>query len=940
MVVSCDWSRRCGPIDGGRKKVNCKQQREHMKPEAELRESAITYSHMPGYVGSVFLFHAWRLPVPSLWLDIFQKVKALGFNAVSTYINWSLIEATKGTFELNGIFAYDAFFQAAKEAGLYIIVRPGPYINAELSAGGLPGWRFHAPEGVWWRINNQSYYNEIQPYVQTVGQMLVPYSIDNGGPIILLQLENELSGPAVGGTAFPPTEYMGFLANEFASAGLTVPTFHNDVSHGGVWAHDNPPNVYAYDQYPIPCGTISTSLQQNDYNLYLQYASNTPHMVAEFAGGFYDQIFGGTNWGHIGWDEVYTSYDYRAAIREDRSITREKYAEIKLENQFLKVSPSTLTSRLVTSATPSFTNTSEIVVTKTWDNITDATYWTSRHSSATDTSNVTFTLTLDTSQGNYTIPQLGGALSMAGYDSKIHVTNYPAGDVTLLYSSGEILSWKKYGSTTFIFIYGNPGELHETAVLNASGNCDVLEGAINKCVERDSSIIVNYFTTGQNVVSIGSDIVLYLLDRPTAYQYWFPDLSTTDVFQSINTDSPTVKGPYLVRSASISGDTLSLTGDLNTTVNVEFLAPPSVTNFEWNGANVATKRTTQGSYSGTLQFTAPNISMPNLANLAWKSIDSLPEIQNSYSDALWISASNTTTVNEARSLTTPTSLYAGDYGYHVGNILYRGHFTATGNETAFFIQVCGGYSFGFAVWLNETFLGGNYGGASSNTNQETFQLGPITAGKNYVLTVVTQNQGYNENDAGGITYPRGILNYNFVGSNAPISWKITGNLGGEEYVDKTRGPMNEGGLYAERQGWHQPSPPSATWASSSPLTGISYGGVEFYTTTFDLGFPEGYDIPLAITIQGTPWIRVQIYVNGYQFGVYESNIGPQTVFPIPQGIINHSGKNTLAISLWAFASSGGSITQLSLNTTGTYQTGYKTVESVPQPSYTARPNAF
>lgn len=193
---------------------------------------------------------------------------------------------------------------------------------------------------------------------------------------------------------------------------------------------------------------------------------------------------------------------------------------------------------------------------------------------------------------------------------------------------------KQYGSTTFIFIYGNPGELHETAILNASGNCDVLEGAINKCVEQDSSIIVNYFTTGQNVVSIGSDIVLYLLgiaspthpfitqtnpllDRPTAYQYWFPDLSTTDVFQTVNTDSPAVKGPYLVRSASLSGDTLSLTGDLNATVNVEFLAPPSVTNFEWNGASVATRKTTQGSYTGTLQFTAPNITILNLANLDW-----------------------------------------------------------------------------------------------------------------------------------------------------------------------------------------------------------------------------------------------------------------------------------------------------------------------------------
>lgn len=67
-----------------------------------------------------------RLPNPALWLDIFQKVKALGFNAISTYVNWSLLEATKGSMRMDGIFAYDEFFKAARAANIYVIVRPGP----------------------------------------------------------------------------------------------------------------------------------------------------------------------------------------------------------------------------------------------------------------------------------------------------------------------------------------------------------------------------------------------------------------------------------------------------------------------------------------------------------------------------------------------------------------------------------------------------------------------------------------------------------------------------------------------------------------------------------------------------------------------------------------------------------------------------------------------
>lgn len=84
--------------------------------------------------------HPFRLPVPTLYLDIFQKIKALGFNMVSFYVDWALLEGKPGHFRADGIFDLEPFFDAATKAGIYLLARPGPYINAEASGGGFPGW--------------------------------------------------------------------------------------------------------------------------------------------------------------------------------------------------------------------------------------------------------------------------------------------------------------------------------------------------------------------------------------------------------------------------------------------------------------------------------------------------------------------------------------------------------------------------------------------------------------------------------------------------------------------------------------------------------------------------------------------------------------------------------------------------------------------------------
>lgn len=86
-----------------------------------------------------FMIRSWvltrvhSLPVTDLWLDIFEKIKALGFNCVSFYVHWGYVEYKKDSFDFEGIRSYEPFFKAAREAGVYLIARPGPYINAETS---------------------------------------------------------------------------------------------------------------------------------------------------------------------------------------------------------------------------------------------------------------------------------------------------------------------------------------------------------------------------------------------------------------------------------------------------------------------------------------------------------------------------------------------------------------------------------------------------------------------------------------------------------------------------------------------------------------------------------------------------------------------------------------------------------------------------------------
>lgn len=662
-------------------------------------------------------------------------------------------------------------------------------------------------------------------------------------------------------------------------------------------------------------------------------------------------IFGGTNWGNLGHPGGYTSYDYGSVIKEDRTVTREKYSELKLQVTFLQSSPDYLTAVPGNSSTSLYSDNPDITVTPMLSNSTDhASFFVIRHTNYTSLASTKYRVTLPTSQGDLTVPQTNQSLSLNGRDSKIMVTDYDVQGTRLLYSTADVFTHAKVDNQTVLILYAGAGEYNEFAIEAPNAAVKSLQGGSSYSVvgNNSSSLTVIGWTAKpeESILQVTEGLVVYLLDRNTAYNYWLTDIDNTDSKLIIN-------GPYLVRSASISNDELHIKADFNASTKVEIVGiPAGTTKLFVNGAETETQASTLGKLAD-LSINAPSFNTPALSELEWKYIDSLPELQEGYDDSSWTVADKITTDNTFQRLITPVSTYSSDYGFHTGVLVYRGHFNATGREANFSVWTQGGSGFASSVWLDDHLLSSFTGNAANSSAKVKYDVTGVTleASTEHVLTVVVENMGLDEdyNVADDtMKAPRGILGWRLETSQStdtPITWKLTGNLGGEDYIDQIRGPLNEGGLFIERQGYHLPGAPTDSWESHSPLEGLGLPGIAFYATSFDLDLPsDEWDIPLAFSFSNdtasSGIYRAQLYVNGWQFGKLSSNIGPQTVFPVPEGILNYHGSNYVGISLWALEEGGAKIPGLELVPGVPVWTGREKVTLVDSPTWTQREGAY
>jgi beta-galactosidase len=216
--------------------------------------------------------HFARIP-RQYWRQRLQMAKAMGLNTIATYVFWNFHEPLPGKFDFsteNHDIA--SFIRMAKEEGLWVIVRPGPYACAEWEFGGYPWWLLKEKD-LLVRSRDPRFLKACERYLAHLGKELAPLQVTNGGPILLVQVENEY------GSYGDDKEFMGAMRDMIKSAGLKVPLFTADGPYQ-CKAGYLPGILPAINGEENP-GSLRDTV--NKYN-----AGNGPYFVPEFYPGWLD----------------------------------------------------------------------------------------------------------------------------------------------------------------------------------------------------------------------------------------------------------------------------------------------------------------------------------------------------------------------------------------------------------------------------------------------------------------------------------------------------------------------------------------------------------------------------------------------------------------------------------------------------------------------------
>ncbi|WP_258803777.1 glycoside hydrolase family 35 protein [Pseudarthrobacter sp. NS4] len=286
---------------------------------------------------------------PDQWADRINKARLMGLNTIETYVPWNEHSPAPGTFLADGGLDLARFLDLVQAAGLRAIVRPGPYICAEWDNGGLPAWLFTDPTiGV--RSSEPGYLAAVDSFMDHVLPIVVERQVMRGGPVILLQIENEY------GAYGNDKAYLQHLVDGAKRAGVDVPLFTCDQPCGTMIEDGSLPGLHKTGTFGSRAAERLAFLRERQ--------PTGPLMCAEFWNGWFDNwgthhhttdaaasaaeldtllsagasvniymFHGGTNFGFTSgandkgiYEPTVTSYDYDAPLGEDGHPTDKYFA--------------------------------------------------------------------------------------------------------------------------------------------------------------------------------------------------------------------------------------------------------------------------------------------------------------------------------------------------------------------------------------------------------------------------------------------------------------------------------------------------------------------------------------------------------------------------------------------------------------------------------------
>ncbi|MEU6380324.1 beta-galactosidase [Streptomyces sp. NPDC046909] len=817
--------------------------------------------------------HPFRLPSPSLWRDVLQKMRAHGYNAVRVPVAWNHHSPAPGTYDFTGVRDLDLFLRTAAETGLYVILRPGPHLGADLDAGGFPGWL--TATGGRARTTDPTYLSYADEWLTRVHEIAVRHLYTRGrGTVLLYEVESQGEGA-----------YLSHLRVKARADGIDVPLLPNSRSGGGRWV----PNAFDGDADAgqgipwggAPFGGKGYEQERRTRGAAYERSRHLTNLAAGVTLHNAGMAFGGTSWGWLPAPQVYTSYDYGAGLDEGRRQTAELAPAHTLGHLLRYVPDFAKLDRAKSVPSPD-------------DRLTV------HHLTNRDTGSHVYVVRNDSAEDVSTpLPAAGieVPVTVPAHDARLLTTELALGGRKLKYATAQLMFFAAAGRQDIALFSGRTGDMAQV-VLECPEEPEATRLDMEPAWIYDRGLLRVTAPLGVGGLSRlmveggGSDRPLLILfaDDAWAMRVWPFETPTGTVV---------AYGPSLVRDITLEGATAHVTGDTSTTTGFEVWGPRGIEHLTWNGRRVPTRLSATTSLLALQLLPGPEpLTLPVLEG--WRRRTENPESEPDFDDSAWTEAGEKT-VDKKNTDEKTSGLLADDHGFPYGDVWYRGRVSESEGVESVSLAYSTGTQGLLMAWLDGKPLGTH---RMPVPDKETARQGNWTATAvfevpkkarkrdEHVLSVLVRRM---QRDADSTA--RGLTEVTFKGASPKVSWRIQG----AGPADPVRGPLNNGGLYGEREGWHLPAGEydDSDWESAELPRTDRRQGVTWYRTTFRTAVPSGTDASVALTLDDDPKraYRVQIFLNGWNMGQYVNDVGPQHRFVLPNGVLRTRGTNTLALAV-------------------------------------------
>jgi beta-galactosidase len=820
-------------------------------------------------------FHYYRLPAPNLWKERLLKIKRAGYNAVDLYFSWGYHTEAPGQYDFTGVRDVDYLLALTEDIGLYVIARPGPYINSELDGGGLPAWLL-AMRDIPLRCrdvdNNHVDSPRYLAYVSEWYDQIVP-RIARHPNVILFQIENEYA------TNDLTPSYMRALYDAARRLGVTCPIIHNDPFRAGAWA--DLVDIYGVDDYAIIRfdkdwrGNASLFAALDSLSeVKKDYAPTRPLAIVELQGGWFSgwtgipyeemraklgresltiatwtaiangitiyshyMFVGGTNWNYIGAPAVQTSYDFSAPVTEWGG-TSERYHAAKA------------IATLVGTFSDLFAQSDPMD--DVWCSDPSLLYRVRGYGEA----RLVFLRNLGSVPRAVTLrygPHDVGDVLVKASDMRCLIMNLPFVDAHV-FSSCDIFT-ALHRENQHLLVFSGPG----TVRYHLPAPCRILKDEVGTQVDG-TTVTITYDGIGWKDHCFSSG----------GHRYRSLFLPSSD--EAYRVEDYVVLGPSYVGEYRHKGGVVDLPRDemrmQSDAPKDRYIRVYSVGHL--NRAEIDDEMV-HASYDGIAGYLRlelpcpPKVTLPRFTS--WRIHSASPEVSPTYDDSDW------------RAVAAHEALDMDSLGISKGIAWYRGHYTGRMSSLRLAIRHHA------AIYVNGRFVQSldAYHAESGDDDHEPEYEDPVTVdlpmdiqtdGDN-TLAIAVESLGHNKGFFGNERWPRGILS---VEADRAIAWRI------------------RAGVWGEAEGVAQPHYDDQAWATAPNLAAMPDSDMVWTRARLSLNLPGNAWVPIGLYLEGVA-DKVHVYVNGV-LTARDWRVCPQRLFYLPEGILNHHGENVITLLLW------------------------------------------